>query len=56
MKSIALCAAALTVLAACSTPAPDAGTEGDGDFTIGPDYTNAPELTVRPGVPAGTVH
>ena len=55
-KSFVLCAAILASLAACTTSAPDAGTEGDGDFTIGPDYTNAPELTVRPGVPAGTVH
>jgi enterochelin esterase family protein len=29
-------------------------TEGDGDFTIGPTYTPAPELTVRAGVPRGT--
>jgi hypothetical protein len=28
----------------------------DGDFTIGPDYTNAPELAVREGVPRGVVH
>src|SRR5665213_4169380 len=28
----------------------------DGDFTIGPDYTNAPEMTVREGVPRGVVH
>jgi enterochelin esterase-like enzyme len=28
----------------------------DGDFAIGPDYTNAPELTVREGVPKGVVH
>jgi enterochelin esterase-like enzyme len=27
-----------------------------GDFVIGPDYTPAPEMTARPGVPAGTVH
>ncbi len=26
------------------------------DFVIGPDYTPAPEFTVRPGVPAGAVH
>jgi enterochelin esterase-like enzyme len=32
---------------------PDAGTDGDGDFTIGPTYTPAPELTVRAGVPRG---
>jgi len=30
--------------------------QGDGDFTIGPDYTNAPELTPREDVPKGTVH
>jgi iron(III)-enterobactin esterase len=34
----------------------DVGTAGDGDFTIGPDYTNAPELTVREDVPKGTIH
>jgi enterochelin esterase-like enzyme len=28
----------------------------DGDFAIGPDYTNAPELTVREGVPKGIIH
>jgi iron(III)-enterobactin esterase len=34
-----------------------AGTaRADGDFTIGPDYTNAPELTVREGVPRGVIH
>ena len=27
-----------------------------GDFTIGPKYTNAPELTVKNGVPKGTLH
>jgi len=56
IKSIALCAAMLAGLAACTSSAPHPGTEGDGDFSIGPDYTNAPELTVRPGVPTGTVH
>ena len=34
----------------------DPGTEGDGDVTIGPEYTNAPELTVKPGVPKGAIH
>jgi enterochelin esterase-like enzyme len=29
---------------------------GETDFTIGPNYTNAPELTVRPDVPKGVVH
>ncbi|MGA2555058.1 MAG: alpha/beta hydrolase-fold protein [Verrucomicrobiota bacterium] len=56
IKSIALCAAMLAGLAACTSSAPDPGTEGDGDFSIGPDYTNAPELTVRPGAPKGAVH
>jgi len=28
----------------------------DGDFTIGPDYTPAPECAVAPGVPRGTIH
>src|ERR1700694_6299420 len=28
----------------------------DGDFKIGPTYTNAPELTVKDGVPKGTLH
>jgi enterochelin esterase-like enzyme len=27
----------------------------EGDFTIGPTYTNAPELTVKDGVPRGAV-
>src|ERR1039458_1798305 len=56
MKSIALGAALLSGLASCTTSQTHPGTEGDGDFTIGPDYTNAPELTARSGVPAGTVH
>lgn len=30
--------------------------EGDGDFTLGPAYSNAPELTARDGVPRGTIH
>ncbi len=28
----------------------------DGDYSIGPDYTNAPELTPRDGATKGTVH
>jgi enterochelin esterase-like enzyme len=28
----------------------------DGDFTIGPDYTNAPDVTFHEGVPRGVVH
>jgi enterochelin esterase family protein len=41
--------------AAKSTVA-DPGTEADGEFKIGPTYTNAPELTVNDGVPRGTLH
>jgi enterochelin esterase family protein len=37
------------------TPATDPGSEGDGDVTIGPAYTPAPEYTAKPGVPAGMV-
>src|SRR3954454_5035607 len=28
----------------------------DGNFVIGPPYTPAPELTVKDGVPRGTIH
>ncbi len=28
----------------------------DGDFVIGPDYAPAPEWSVQPGIPAGTIH
>ena len=33
-------------------PLPDPGTEGDGDFEVGPSYTTAPDLTDR-GAPKG---
>ena len=33
----------------------DPGPEGDGDFTIGPDYADAPENVVAGGTPRGTV-
>jgi iron(III)-enterobactin esterase len=50
------CALALgcSVLTAGATPGdlPQA----DGDYTIGPLYTNAPELAVREDVPKGTIH
>jgi enterochelin esterase-like enzyme len=35
---------------------PDPGTAGDGNVTIGPTYADAPELTVKPGVPRGTIY
>ena len=39
-------------------PPKDAAREAlpDGDSKIGPQYTNAPELTVKDGVPKGTLH
>ena len=56
-KRITLAAALLGALAAFNSPCVgDTANAREGDFIIGPDYTNAPELTVRPGVPAGTVH
>jgi hypothetical protein len=33
----------------------DPGTEGDGDRTIGPGFTPAPETMTQPGVPKGAV-
>jgi enterochelin esterase-like enzyme len=33
----------------------DPGTDGDGDFVIGPSYQDAPELTANPMAPKGTV-
>ncbi|MEI9962488.1 MAG: hypothetical protein WDM76_15625 [Limisphaerales bacterium] len=30
--------------------------DADGDFVIGPNYINAPEMKVREGVPKGTIH
>jgi len=43
--------AALLCATLSSIPVSAADAEADGDFTIGPNYTNAPELTVREGVP-----
>ncbi|RYZ06769.1 MAG: enterobactin esterase [Myxococcales bacterium] len=31
----------------------DPGSEGDGDFEVGPTYKDSPDLTVRPDAPAG---
>jgi len=41
--------------AALDTGVTDPGTKGDGDFIIGPDYKNAPELTVNATTPKGTI-
>jgi enterochelin esterase-like enzyme len=37
-------------------PPLDPGTEGDGDFMIGPTYADAPELTANPSVPHGKLN
>ena len=47
-----LCAVNFISIAQTNMPTPDA----DGNFIIGPDYTNAPELTIKEGVPHGTLH
>ena len=49
IKHVATAAFLGSILAASTARA-------DGDFTIGPDYTIAPELTVHDGVPKGVVH
>jgi enterochelin esterase family protein len=41
--------------AATRPPATPTDPVADGDFVIGPSYANAAELTVRPGVPNGTL-
>ena len=41
---------------AADTNLPPANAHGDTESTIGPTYTNAPELTVKAGVPKGTIH
>src|SRR4051794_36164855 len=45
----------LVILAFSPTASPADDKLADGDFTIGPAYTNAPELTVKDGVPRGVV-
>jgi enterochelin esterase-like enzyme len=46
------------VLGAMFSPFPvsAADAEVDGEFIIGPNYTNAPELTIREDVPHGSLH
>lgn len=34
----------------------DPGTEGDGNFVIGPEYMDAPEIVPGPDVPRGDIH
>jgi iron(III)-enterobactin esterase len=49
---------AMTLIAAVAraedakVPTPDV----DGEFVVGPDYTRAPELTAKEGVPKGAIH
>ncbi|HEY2585575.1 MAG TPA: alpha/beta hydrolase-fold protein [Tepidisphaeraceae bacterium] len=53
IPSLACCVAALSLL----IPTPRAASAAQSaETTIGPDYTDAPELTVTEGVPRGTVH
>jgi iron(III)-enterobactin esterase len=49
---------ALTMMAAALVCGARAGVlpQTDGDFTIGPLYTNAPEVTAQEGSPKGTLH
>ncbi|HWE96223.1 MAG TPA: alpha/beta hydrolase-fold protein [Tepidisphaeraceae bacterium] len=42
--------------AAGATHVADPGTEGDGDLSVGPKYTDAPELAVKEGAPKGLLH
>jgi enterochelin esterase family protein len=46
---------AATAEASAPTMVTDPGSEGDGDYMIGPTYTPAPEYTAKPGVPVGTI-
>jgi enterochelin esterase family protein len=46
---------ASTAEASAPTMVTDPGSEGDGDYMIGPTYTPAPEYTAKPGVPVGTI-
>lgn len=58
MKAIKLLCAAILLgsVAGCANNRFSADTTGEGDYILGPDYTNAPELTVRDNVPKGVVH
>jgi enterochelin esterase-like enzyme len=56
MKCFPLIALALFAAAARADDSRALSPEVDGEFTIGPDYTRAPELTVKEGVPKGSIH
>jgi enterochelin esterase family protein len=46
----------VTAAASAGAAAADGDRFADGEETIGPEYADAPELTVKEGVPRGTVH
>jgi enterochelin esterase-like enzyme len=48
--------ALLCSVAGCANNRLLTDTTGDGDYILGPDYTDAPELTAKENVPKGTVH
>lgn len=65
--AVLLCAAVnfLLLFPACGADTPSSGaamdmaalaTDADGDFTIGPDYTSAPETRPAPGAPKGALY
>jgi enterochelin esterase family protein len=54
--SLALCVNVASAAQQPSGPVTPATELTDGDFTIEPPYSNAPELTVKEGVPRGTIH
>jgi len=55
VPALALAGLLSIALSLYAAPA-DSGVPAEGDYTIGPNYTNAPESNVRPEVPAGTIH
>lgn len=50
------CGVALLGMVLGSIPIIAADADADGDFTIGPGYTPAPELAAREAVPKGSLH
>lgn len=48
--------ACLVALLALTSSALAASKDDSGEFTIGPEYKDAPELSVKEGVPRGTIH
>lgn len=62
MRNITRLACAATLLslawgaARAGARVTDPGSQGDGESKIGPNYSDAPELTVKPDVPKGELH